>query len=190
MRTPVPAPFTGRDHRADGAKGGRARGGRPPKLDDARFKMILDNLQLGLTRNQACNLAGVHVGSLTYLMNASQTAKAAVLTAEAKIERHAIAVILNAKDPRWAAWWLAHNPRTREQWGEKPSRSTTFVGGQQTVEVNLPSFDSIVKRITRQRQVALEAERKIINITPPLPTPQEHVEALIERRADGPLPDR
>jgi hypothetical protein len=188
MRTPVVAAFTGRDHRADGAKGGRARSGRPPKLDDARFQVIVNNLTLGMTRKSACDLAGVHVGSLTYLMNTSQPAKFAVLEAEAKIERVAIATLLKARDPRWAAWWLAHNPRTRDQWGEKPSRSTTIVGGSQTIEVNLPSFDSIVKKITKQRQLALEAERRVIDITP-LPTPQEHVEALIERRADGPLPD-
>lgn len=182
----VPA-FTGRDHRADGAKGGKARAGRPPKLDDARFQVILNSLLVGMTRSQACNLAGVHPGSLSYLMQHSTMAKAAVLEAEAKIERHAISVILNAKDPRWAAWWLAHNPRTREQWGEKPSRATTVIGGTQNIEIQLPSFDSIVRKITKQRQLALEAERKVIDITP-LPSPAEHVEALVERRAD-PLPD-
>ena len=188
MRTPVVPAFTGRDHKADGAKGGRARGGRPPKLDDARFQVILNNLTLGMTRKSACDLAGVHVGSLTYLMNSSQTAKFAVLEAEAKIERVAIASLLKARDPRWAAWWLAHNPRTREQWGEKPSRATTIVGGQQQIEITMPSFDSIVQKITAQRQRELEAERRTIDITP-LASPQEHVEALVERRAENPLPD-
>jgi hypothetical protein len=116
----------------------------------------------------------------------------AVLQAEAYAEHRAVLKVVGSDDPRWSAWWLSHNPRTRDGWGEKPSRSTTIVGGQQQIAIALPSFDSIVKRITAQRMKALEAEQRsqIINVTPrALPTPAEHVENLMERRAEGELPD-
>lgn len=194
MRTPVPPaivsnPLANRDHAADGAKGGKARGGRPPRLDDARFQGILYNLGLGMTRKAACALAKVLPGSLYYLMANNPTAKAAVLDAEARVERHAIAKVLNSADPRWAAWWLAHSPMTRDQWGEKPSRSTTIVGGTQQIAIAMPSFDQVLRKITAQRMKALEAERSRTTIINALPSPQEHVEALVERRAEGELPD-
>jgi hypothetical protein len=194
LRTPVPPtigrnPLAARDHKADGAKGGRARGGRPPKLDDARFAMIITSLKAGNTRKEACHFAGVLPGSLHYLMATNSTAKLAVLQAEAHAVERAVLTITSSKDPRWLAWWLAHNPGTRDLWGEKPSRSTTFVGGQPQVTIPLPSFDRIVAKITQQRMAALERERaqnvKVIE----LPSPQEHVETLVERRAEGPLPD-
>jgi hypothetical protein len=196
MRTPVPRaivgnPLAGRDHRADGSKGGRARAGRPPKLDDARFAMIITSLKSGATRRSACEYAGVLPGSLHYLIQNNPTAKLAVLQAEAHAEHRAVLKVVSSDDPRWSAWWLAHNPRTRDGWGEKPSRSTTIVGGQQQITVPLPSFDQVLRKITAQRMRALEAEQSrptVIDITP-LPTPQEHVEALVERRAEGSLPD-
>lgn len=187
----VSNPLAERDHRADGAKGGKARGGRPPRLDDARFQIILNSLGVGMTRKSACAIAGVWPGSLAYLMQNNATAKAAVLEMEARVERLAIAKVLNSTDPKWSAWWLAHSPMTRNQWGEKADRSTTIIGGQQQIAIAMPSFDQILKRITTQRQKALEAERsRVIDITPrALPTPEEHVAALEERRADGPYPD-
>jgi hypothetical protein len=196
-RTPVPPaivsnnPLATRDHRADGAKGGKARAGRPPKLDDARFQMIVTSLKTGATRRSACEYAGVLPGSLHYLMASNQTAKLAVLQAEAHAEHRAVLKVVGSDDPRWSAWWLAHNPRTRDGWGEKPSRSTTIVGGQQNIAVQMPSFDQVLQKITAQRLKALEAERsRVIDITPrSLPTPEEHVAALEERRAEGPLPD-
>jgi len=194
MRTPVPAaivsnPLANRDHAADGAKGGKARGGRPPKLDDARFKVVLDNLLLGMTRKASCAIAKILPGSLYHLMATNPVAKAAVLDAEARVERHAIMTVLNSKDPRWNAWWLAHSPMTREQWGERPSRSTTVIGGTQNIAIAMPSFNEVLKRITQQRIRALEAERSRTTVIDVLPTPEEHVEALVERRAEGPLPD-
>jgi hypothetical protein len=194
MRTPVPPaivsnPLAERDHAADGRKGGKARAGRPPKLDDARFQMIITSLRAGSTRRSACEYAGVLPGSLAYLLNNNQTAKLAVLQAEAFAEHRAVLKVVSSDDPRWSAWWLAHMPRTRDQWGERPSRSSTIVGGTQQIEIAVPSFNEILKRITQERQKALEAERsRVIDITP-LPTPQEHVEALVERRAEGELPD-
>ncbi len=187
----VSNPLAGRDHRADGSRGGKARAGRPPRLDDARFAMIITSLKSGSTRRSACEYAGVLPGSLAYLMANNQTAKLAVLQAEAHAEHRAILKVVGSDDPRWSAWWLAHNPRTRDGWGERPSRSTTIVGGQQQIAIAVPSFDQVLRKITQQRMKALEAERSratIIDITP-LPSPQEHVEALVERRADGPLPD-
>jgi hypothetical protein len=196
MRTPVPPaivsnPLAERDHAADGRKGGKARAGRPPKLDDARFQMIITSLRAGSTRRSACEYAGVLPGSLAYLLNNNQTAKLAVLQAEAFAEHRAVVKVVSSDDPRWSAWWLAHNPRTRDGWGEKPSRSTTIVGGTQQIAIQMPSFNEILRKITQQRTKALEAERAtVIDVTPrSLPTPQEHVAALEERRAEGELPD-
>jgi len=193
-RMPVPPaivsnPLTHRDHAADGAKGGRARAGRPPRLDDARFQMIITSLKAGSTRKSACEYAGVLPGSLHYLLQNNQTAKLAVLQAEAHAEHRAILKVVGSEDPRWSAWWLAHNPRTRDGWGEKPSRSTTIVGGQQNIAISMPSFDQVLRKITAQRVKALEAERSRTTVIDVLPTPEEHVEALIERRAEGELPD-
>jgi hypothetical protein len=187
----VSNPLAGRDHRADGSRGGKARAGRPPRLDDARFAMIITSLKSGSTRRSACEYAGVLPGSLAYLMANNQTAKLAVLQAEAHAEHRAVLKVVGSDDPRWSAWWLAHNPRTRDGWGEKPSRSTTVIGGTQQIAIAVPSFDQVLKRITQQRMKALEDEQrrlepKIIDV---LPTPEEHVENLLERRAEDPLPD-
>jgi len=108
MRTPVPPtiasnPLAGRDHAADGSKGGKARGGRPPKLDDARFALIITSLKSGATRRSACEYAQVLPGSLAYLMHNNSTAKLAVLQAEAHAEHRAILKVVGSDDPRWSA---------------------------------------------------------------------------------------
>ena len=83
---------------------------------------------------------------------------------------------------------MAHHPRTRDQWGEKPSRSTTVIGGTQNIAIAMPSFDQVLRKITNQRMLALEAEKSRVVVIDVLPTREQHMEALIERRAD-PLPD-
>lgn len=52
----------------------------------------------------------------------------------------------------------------------------------------MPSFDQVLRKITNQRMLALEAEKSRVVVIDVLPTREQHMEALIERRAD-PLPD-
>lgn len=40
-------------------------------------------------------------------------------------ERRAVDIIVGSDDPKWLAWWLTHNPTTRETWSEAAAERKT-----------------------------------------------------------------
>jgi hypothetical protein len=165
------------------------------KLTKAAKETFLAALRQGYPLDQAAGIAGVSRQTIWRHRRNDAAFDDECEQARSLFSLKAIQKMDKIGEDMWEHWRWRLEKALPETFGKQAAYNTQVNQQNVFIQPILPTVEEVAAQLQERANAVLarqlEAERKYATVidVQPLPTPDEHVKALMERRAEDPLPD-